>query len=349
MLIGLPLAGVTLAGKPLDSYLEFPPITRYVQHAPFSWLAFGCISMLIVIAVAPFVYFVRRSRHTVPHSQRSVCAFPWWGWAGIVVVLATWCLAWNRFIWFEPFQAFTFTPLWLGYILAISGLTLKRAGHCTLRDNTGFFVALFPLSAAFWWFFEYLNRFVQNWYYIGAGELSAWEYFWQATLPFSTVLPAVLATREWLATYPRLSAGLATGWHLPLLEPRLTAAFMLLFAAIGLGGIGVWPDLLYPLLWLAPVLIIVSLQLLLGEKTLIDAPARGDWRLIWQAALAALICGFFWELWNYKSVPRWEYSIPLVHRLEIFHMPLLGYAGYLPFGLGCIAMASLIKPTILDE
>ena len=37
MLIGFPLLGVWLAGLPLAPYFEFPPQTRFVQHAPFSW------------------------------------------------------------------------------------------------------------------------------------------------------------------------------------------------------------------------------------------------------------------------------------------------------------------------
>jgi hypothetical protein len=32
----------------------------------------------------------------------------------------------------------------------------------------------------------------------------------------------------------------------------------------------------------------------------------------------------------------------LVHRFEIFEMPVLGYAGYLPFGLECAVVADLL-------
>ncbi len=60
-------------------------------------------------------------------------------------------------------------------------------------------------------------------------------------------------------------------------------------------------------------------------------------------ALAALICGFFWEMWNYNSLAHWEYSLPFVHRFEVFEMPVLGYAGYLLFGLECVAVAGLLR------
>ena len=58
-------------------------------------------------------------------------------------------------------------------------------------------------------------------------------------------------------------------------------------------------------------------------------------------AIAALICGVLWELWNYRSLARWEYTIPFVQRFEVFEMPLLGYAGYLPFGLVCVVFVGL--------
>ena len=60
------------------------------------------------------------------------------------------------------------------------------------------------------------------------------------------------------------------------------------------------------------------------------------------SAVAALICGFFWEMWNFFSLARWNYAVPFVHRFQIFEMPLLGYAGYLPFGAECAVIADVL-------
>jgi hypothetical protein len=38
-----------------------------------------------------------------------------------------------------------------------------------------------------------------------------------------------------------------------------------------------------------------------------------------------------------------DLSIPYVQVFHIFEMPLLGYAGYLPFGLKCYCVANLFK------
>lgn len=338
---GLPLLGARLAGRPLAPYLASPPHTEPAAPGDFSWLAFGLMGLFVVAVVAPFALRALRARAKAP--PPAMKPFPWWGWLGIALTATAWVLAWNRFAWFAPLQPYTFTPLWLGYILTMSGLACRRTGRCSLRDRPACFLALFPVSAAFWWYFEYLNRYVRNWHYVGVDEPGALEYLVQASLPFSTVLPAVLATTEWLASFPRLKAAF-TGLRpvRPGGAPRLLAAAALGLAGIGLLGIGLAPRYFYPVVWVAPVLVLTALQSLRGEHHALSGLAQGDWRGVWLPALAALTCGFFWEMWNWKSLARWVYSVPLVHGFEIFEMPLLGYAGYLPFGLTCAAVTALV-------
>jgi len=268
--------------------------------------------------------------------------FPWWGWFGLIFAAVAWVLAWTRFSWFTSLQVFTFTPLWVGYILVVNGLTHKRTGHCILRDRPGYLLSLFVISAVFWWYFEYLNRFVQNWYYVGIGSLSRLQYFLFATLPFSTVLPAVLSTNELLTSVPRLSAGLDDFIRIRIPQPRILAGVSLAVFSASLAAIGVWPDYLFPLLWVSPLFIIVPLQAARGERTVFSCIATGDWRNIYLLALSALVCGFFWELWNYHSYAKWIYAVPFLNKFKIFEMPVLGYAGYLPFGLECAVVAEFV-------
>ncbi|WP_428122251.1 hypothetical protein [Dissulfurimicrobium sp.] len=265
--------------------------------------------------------------------------FPWWGWLGVVLLITTWILAWMRFVWFARWQSYTFTPLWMAYILVANAFTIRRAGHCLLTRRPGYLIALFPFSAFFWWYFEYLNRFVQNWHYVGIPPVGPLGYFLLATPPFATVLPAVSSTTEWMATFPFLGR-CRRGPRMPMLKhPRLLAWLTLLLAGIGLTGIGVWPHYLFPLPWLAPLAIIIALQVLFGEETVFSKIKAGDWRPVLLPAAAGLFCGFFWEMWNYFSFAHWEYTVPFVQRFQVFEMPILGYAGYLPFGLEC-AVAS---------
>ncbi len=81
----------------------------------------------------------------------------------------------------------------------------------------------------------------------------------------------------------------------------------------------------------------------MGDEHILCELTTGNWTGVVAAALAAVTCGVFWEMWNYFSLAKWEYSIPFVHRFQIFEMPLLGYAGYLPFGLQCAVLGSMLE------
>lgn len=342
-LLGLPLLGVVFSGQSLAPYLEFPPLTRHVDHAAFSWPVFLGLALLIAAAVVPCLWRIMTAitAGSVRHTKTQ--AFPWWGWEGMLLIALAWWLAWTRFPWFSAFQPFTFTPLWLGYILVMNALTYRATGTCLLVHRSGEMLVLVFLSAAFWWCFEYLNRFVQNWYYVGIENFSPSAYVFFATLSFSTVLPAVVSTVEWLHTLTWSSSAFRNRRGIRLSHTVLISWILLLLASAGLMGIGIWPDYLFPLLWVSPLLIITSLQAVLGRETIFSSIRHGDWRPVCLPALAGLQCGFFWELWNWHSLAHWEYTIPYVHRFFIFEMPLVGYAGYLPFGLECLIVAHLFQ------
>ncbi|MFO7760221.1 MAG: hypothetical protein R6V20_01225 [Desulfobia sp.] len=350
-LILLPLIGVFLAGEPLRRYLEFPPATSYVEHAPFSWPLFFFLAFFILAVLAPFVlrflrYQKRTNRLISDSVQSERSKFPWWGWAGLFLIMVSWLLAWNRFSWFSPLQPYTYFPLWLGYILTVNGLCQSRTSESLLSRNPAFFLALFPLSGVFWWYFEYLNRFVQNWHYLGIADFSTTEYVIHATVCFSTVLPAVLSTKELLEGFPALLRPFETWIPFDLFKEsrgRKIAGLIFIIIVLALVLLPLLPEYLFPFLWISPLFILSGFQVLRGEKTIFAPLKKGDWRIIVSSTLAALICGFFWEMWNWQSLAHWEYSISFVQRFHLFEMPILGYAGYLPFGLECVIVAQFFK------
>lgn len=346
LLVGLPLAVVSLRGESPGGYLAFPPVTYPRPPGGFSWPTFGLMALVVLAGVGPFVLRILRSppvpRPLSHHHRR----FPLWGWAGVGLLGAAWLVAWNRFHWVGGLQGHTFTPLWLGYIVVINALSARRGGRCMLREHPARLALLFPVSAVFWWSFEYLNRFVGNWYYLGVEVYGPWEYVLFASLPFATVLPAVLGTAQWLETFPNLVRGLKTWWRVPGAEKRGFAGILLALGMLGLVAMAAWPRYAYPLVWIAPGLLLLGIQGLAGEiPPLLREVRRGDWRRVWRTALAGLICGLFWEMWNAGSLAHWVYSVPGVQGWRLFEMPLLGYAGYLPFGVTCAAAVDFVLPS----
>jgi len=342
MLLGLPLLGILLANFPIQRYLEFPPRVQYVHHAPFSWSVFGGYAIFILCFTIPLTFIIFKSSRQIKTTSSPLHTFPWWGWLGVVAGIVMWILSWTRFPWFVKFQPHTFTPLWLSYIIVINAFCQRQTGRCMMLNHTRLFLFLFPVSAVFWWFFEYLNRFVQNWSYIGV-HFSPWEYFWYATISFSTVLPAVLGTRDLMNTISWIKPGFDNLKQFKCSHPTIWAIFLLALSGIGLGCIGLWPNHFFSLLWISPLIIIISLQTLMREKHILSETAAGHWSPVIASALAAVFCGFFWEMWNYHSLAKWKYSIPFVHGFKIFEMPILGYAGYLPFGLECAVIGDLLE------
>ncbi len=336
LLLSLPLLGAFWAGQSLAPYFEFPPKPWPVAEVPFSWPLFWGYLILELPVYAALGWLLRFK------PARPLGTFPPWGWGALGWLAAAWYIAWARPSWLGELREFSFTLLWLGYIGTVNALCQQRIGFCFFTRQSKLFLGLFPLSAAFWWYFEYLNRFVGNWHYLGAEDLTAWQYFWRATLPFSTVLPAVVSTIAWLSSLfaPRA----LPSFNLPY--PRRFASGGIVLANLGLFGIGFWPKGCFPLLWLAPLVLLAGLQVLAGQESYFAPLRQGKWEILLLPMLAGLVCGVFWEMWNYLSSPKWVYTVPFVSRFKIFEMPLLGYAGYLPFGLECALVVDFWSKSI---
>ncbi|MDF3018604.1 MAG: hypothetical protein K0R44_3829, partial [Thermomicrobiales bacterium] len=118
-------------------------------------------------------------------------------WIGLALAIVSWWIAWFGP---APYSEHTFFPLWLGYILAVDGLTMRRAGTSLLARDRHRFVSLFVFSIPLWWLFEFANRYLDNWRYLLPRPYHPVEYALLASLAFSTVMPAIFVTAELLRT-----------------------------------------------------------------------------------------------------------------------------------------------------
>jgi hypothetical protein len=235
--------------------------------------------------------------------------------------------------------AYLFFPLWLGYILGVDGLVHRRTGNSLLTRSPRNFVLLFLLSAPCWWLFELINWRTQNWTYLGSNVLTDVEYWVLCSVSFSTVMPAVFETAELALTF-RWIQSCASG---PRLAPtRRTLSSLLVIGASMLALVVIWPRQCYPFVWTSICLILEPANVWLGRRSFTERLRLGDWREVAALSTGALICGFFWEMWNYFSYPKWVYSTPGAQFLHIFEMPLLGYGGYLPFAWELFCLRNLL-------
>jgi len=268
-------------------------------------------------------------------SERTVQpCLPTPGWVGLLLLAVCW-----PFNWLLPGlrSHILFFPLWLGYILMVDSLVFLRKGTSLLARSRVRFIGLFFVSAPAWWLFELLNWRVQNWHYQGGEQFTGLEFFVLSTFSFSTVIPAVFVTAELMSTFIHRVRGPAV---------RSTPLTLVAFLAMGLVMLTLlfaWPRYFFPLMWLSVFFILEPLNAALGFPTLADWTKDGDWSPVAALWLGALTCGFFWEMWNFFSFPKWIYTVPFVSFWHVFEMPLLGYGGYLPFGLEVYALYNLVS------
>lgn len=264
-------------------------------------------------------------------------SLPAHGWLGLLLIVIFWALNWGlsglRTYW-------GFFPLWLGYCLTIDGLVYWRTGTSLLTRSFRKYVGLFLVSAPVWWTFELLNLRTRNWIYLGAEYFGPLEYAFWTTLSFTTVIPAVFGSAEFLSSFEwvkRLKPGPVVG------TDRRTTLFFFGLGWAMLVLMWVWPKVFFPFIWLSVYFILEPVNIWTGNRSLAHWTQKGDWRPVIALWLGVLLTAFFWEMWNYYSYPKWIYRVPWGDWLHVFEMPLLGYGGYLPFALELYALYHFIS------
>ena len=101
------------------------------------------------------------------------------------------------------------------------------------------------------------------------------------------------------------------------------------------------PHIFFPLLWGSLFFLLDPITARLRKPSMLASALNGRWRPVLVFALAGITCGLFWEMWNSQSMPKWIYHVALIPQQRLVEMPVLGYAGYLPFALECFAIYTL--------
>jgi hypothetical protein len=259
---------------------------------------------------------------------------------GLGLIAIFWYASWTHL---GVLGEYSFFPLWLGYILTVDALVVWRTGTSVLTHNPREFIGWFLLSTPVWWIFEFHNYFLENWHYLGARELTFWEMVVVGTLDFSTVVPAVFETAALIQSFEFINR-FRGGVRIYLQKQHL---WLLMYIAVALfAGVLFLPRYFFAFTWIWLFLFVDALNFLRGRASLLEQATRGDWRTIGALALAGVVCGFFWEMWNIFALPKWYYTVPFVGFGKIFEMPILGYGGYIPFAWELYALYRFIAGVI---
>jgi hypothetical protein len=255
---------------------------------------------------------------------------------GSALLSCAWVLAWFGD---PPLSEHTFFAIWLGYVLSVDGIVYWRSGTSLLTRSRRNFAGLFLASIPLWWLFEAANSFVGNWHYLEPHKTGFFISHLEASFDFSTVIPAIFVTAEFYAT---TWLG-RRRWQFARIDvSRRGLKF------ISIGGIALFvlslvePRYLFPFVWIGVFFALDPINALCGQQSIAKQVARNRWNTVVVLFAAGITCGFFWEMWNYWSMPKWVYEISFAARWHIFEMPALGYGGYLPFALEVYAIYHFI-------
>jgi len=242
----------------------------------------------------------------------------------------------------EPFISWLYFFAWWPLIFFLEGLFFLKQGEFWLLSRPRDFLKMGFWSVTVWLVFEAANLVLKNWAYT-----NLLPHFWQRwpgyVLAFATVLPGILLTARVLAAWGAWQGaegknrGWASSWQ-PL--------FLLLGAACLILPL-IFPRYAFPLVWGAFFFLLDPINDLLGGKSLTRRWLAGERRDIYCLLTAGLICGLWWEIWNYPAATKWVYTLPVLNCGKIFEMPVLGYLGFLPFALECAVMYNFFK--VLEE
>jgi len=341
-------------------FFAYPPLTA-LPKAGFNIYVFAVIALACLVVCCVYLFpswFGFKKVVETGLIPPPKVKLPFWFWLGLVswgtviVLLATKDSKPVHFIHWSDF------PLFWGFTLMLDGWVYVRNGGRSLiskvpQEVVGIGVA----SISGWMIFEFLNFFVDdNWYYPKGNIIDREEFLLYACVISSGLLPLAL---EWYCvfkTFPKFSVRFSNGWKIKV--SRTFETVVMVMAMVGLFASGLFPDALFFSLWLSPPIILTIALHKIGVWTPVMAIRDGNWSPVLLSALTYFVTGFMLEGQNYLSaihtVPvwtedpaYWQYSLPYVNVLHIFEMPLLGFWGYLPFGIYCwlwwIAIATLLN------
>lgn len=332
------------------NYFQYPPLVA-PEKAGFSLPVFVAVAImflsLIVLYLFPSVYGFKKVT-SVPTPQISNVKLPAWFWAGLVMWGGTLFILWAKFS--EPRWIILWAdlPLFWGFALVVDGwVYVRNGGRSIISRSLQEFIGIGVASISGWLIFEYLNFFVDdNWIYPNGALIPDNQFTIYAVIGSAGLMPLAFEWYTLFLTFDRLKYRFDDGPKIKLSIGVINA--LLVFCFVLLFFIAFYPDLLFTLLWVVPLIILSAVLDRLKIWTPFELVKKGNWSPLLLFALAYFVQGFLLEFWNYFSAYHengmiisetpayWSYSVPYVNVYHVFEMPVLGLMGYLPFGIYCI-------------
>ena len=349
-MLALPYVGGLIAegGAFPPGYFNYPP-TEALPKDHYNQVVFIlvaiCFVAVVLLYLFPRLFGFRKVE--IPLSPKPVKKkLPPWFWIGLVIWGVTLFVMWGKFSEPKWLLNWAILPLLWGFTLMLDGWLYRRTGGRTpLFDSSKEIIGIGVAAMGGWMLFEYLNYFVDdNWVYPMAHLIPGEEFLLYAIVGSSGLMPPIFLLYSLMQTFPRFKHRFDSG--LKFVMPGWMKNALLLISLLSMFIIPFYPDKLFGILWISPLLLISVVLDKIGLWTPFKPVGRGNWSPVLKFGLTYIIYGFLLEFWNFFSATHdgsavgicfspahWTYSIPYVNVYHVWEMPLLGYLGYAPFGI----------------
>lgn len=333
-----------------EDYFKFPPekVEKVSYHPTVFLIAAIVVGLIIVFYLFPTLFGFKKPN--LPKERwPKMGKLPIWFWIGLGSWGITLALLIAKIQ--EPrwFLNWSFVPLCWGFIFVLDGIVYSLNNNKSMfSDHPTELFGMGIVSISGWLIFEYLNLFIEhNWYFPAADLIRHDNFLVYAVVGSSAFLPMSFEWYQLLKKLPVLRLKYKNGPR--IVGPKWLQIAVFALAMAGLFFAPFFPNNLFWLIWLAPVVILAIALDFVGIGTpFTDIAKKGNWTALMVFALTFLFQGFLLEWWNYLSgaylsdgnlktynAAYWGYCIPFVSRYHVFEMPLLGFSGYLLFSVHC--------------
>ena len=333
-------------------FFAYPPSKPRDDHRPGPNLFFNIISSVVFIGIILFLIFPQWfgfKKHPKRLKAVNKVPFPIWFWIGLVLWVGTLLFSIVKFSEPKWLINWELIPLWWGFTLFLDGCVYHRmGGRSLIASEPTELIAMAVISVSGWFIFEYLNFFIKlNWYYPNTELMNHDEFMLYALLGSTAFIPMTFEWYYFLRSFHIFDNKYKNG---PIRKfPTWLMILLLTLSIAGLFATPFHPNPLFFVLWLAPLIILsIALEMLGIWTPFTSIKQKGDWSALLVFAPTFLIQGLILECFNYLSGHNlwtlqvesfnpayWVYCIPFVTDHKIFEMPILGYLGYIPFGIYC--------------
>ncbi|MFA6202805.1 MAG: hypothetical protein WC710_06395 [Gallionella sp.] len=216
------------------------------------------------------------------------------------------------------------------YVFLLNLIVKRMTGNAPLDTQRPYFIAVGAASAVLCWQLSFLNLFVASW--VSPQDNPLLLQLMIYTPLFALLAPAILLTRALFASFPGLLKALNCRITFAAPNAETLARVLLAASLIGLTAGAVWPEKLYGLFWVAPLLLLTAMQLFWHEGTIFTGLKTGDWGRLVCTALAGIIVGNLAVI-SYQANALLDINLPNIW---------VAQAGLALFALTCLQLSDVL-------